>query len=218
MRSFLLFATLTACAEPPALEARSDAEPRTDTALATLDSAGWWEHVDHPADIDGDGSVGPDDCDDLDPTVLPGALDLCDGIDDDCDGQVDEDAPQPSGPDHTLEASDEHLAVAYPFPTGRTETFTFYAEDPWFGVFGIDAWVNHVPDSVDLRLELWRHVGAHVARVELSDDGGSGRIESIHHGGTPGESDAGTYEVRVITMSGAACDDPYTLQIRVGGT
>jgi MYXO-CTERM domain-containing protein len=61
------------------------------------------------ADGDADGTGDPDvtvegcgeppmgyvttggDCDDLDPLVYPGALDLCDGVDTDCDGVVDED-------------------------------------------------------------------------------------------------------------------------------
>lgn len=48
-----------------------------------------------PADADGDGSdrldAGGDDCDDADSTVFPGATeDPSDGVDDDCDGQVDE--------------------------------------------------------------------------------------------------------------------------------
>ncbi len=45
------------------------------------------------ADADGyqDLACGGDDCDDADPAVNPGADELCNGLDDDCDGQVDED-------------------------------------------------------------------------------------------------------------------------------
>ncbi len=43
-------------------------------------------------DQDGDGSAWDEDCDDQDPAVYPGADELCDGVDNDCDGQVDEDA------------------------------------------------------------------------------------------------------------------------------
>ncbi|MES2642266.1 MAG: MopE-related protein [Myxococcota bacterium] len=61
------------------------------------------------ADLDGDGHGDADaatlacdapadavaeagDCDDADATAFPGAAELCDGVDDDCDGVVDEDA------------------------------------------------------------------------------------------------------------------------------
>jgi hypothetical protein len=53
---------------------------------------GDWERAN---DRDGDGFLaevnGGDDCDDSDPTVHPGADELCNGADDDCDGDVDED-------------------------------------------------------------------------------------------------------------------------------
>lgn len=44
--------------------------------VCTLDEGGW----------DGEGDiVGGDDCDDTEPSVFPGAVELCDGLDNDCD-------------------------------------------------------------------------------------------------------------------------------------
>ena len=45
-----------------------------------------------PFDADGDGTRTAEDCDDADPAVYPGAVELCNGVDDDCDGETDEDA------------------------------------------------------------------------------------------------------------------------------
>ncbi len=41
-------------------------------------------------DQDGDGVSAPLDCDDTDATVFPGAIESCNGIDDNCDGATDE--------------------------------------------------------------------------------------------------------------------------------
>ena len=43
-------------------------------------------------DVDGDGWGAGEDCDDADPAVNPGAAELCDGVDNDCDGTVDQGA------------------------------------------------------------------------------------------------------------------------------
>ncbi len=45
-----------------------------------------------PFDDDGDGWTGDVDCDDWDPDVHPEAEDLCDRLDNDCDGDIDEDS------------------------------------------------------------------------------------------------------------------------------
>ncbi len=42
-------------------------------------------------DADGDGASAAEDCDDSDATVHPGAAERCDGVDNDCDGAVDDD-------------------------------------------------------------------------------------------------------------------------------
>jgi hypothetical protein len=42
------------------------------------------------ADADNDGYPTPQDCDDSNPAINPGAIDVCNSIDDNCNGQVDE--------------------------------------------------------------------------------------------------------------------------------
>ena len=41
-------------------------------------------------DGDGDGYAGSDDCNDNDAAQFPDAAEVCDGIDNNCDGQIDE--------------------------------------------------------------------------------------------------------------------------------
>jgi len=65
-------------------DADSDADTDTDADTGAPDPA--------DPDLDGDGYPASEDCDDGDGSAFPGADELCDGVDQDCDGKVDEDA------------------------------------------------------------------------------------------------------------------------------
>jgi len=45
-------------------------------------------------DSDGDGYLTCDDCNDGIPNIFPGASETCDGLDNNCDGDVDEGCPE----------------------------------------------------------------------------------------------------------------------------
>lgn len=57
-----------------------------DTGDSAMDSAA-------EIDADGDRYLSGEDCDDTDPTVHPGAVEVCNEVDDDCDGETDEGLP-----------------------------------------------------------------------------------------------------------------------------
>ena len=45
---------------------------------------------DSQKDLDGDGFIGSEDCDDTNDAINPNATEVCDGVDNDCDGNIDD--------------------------------------------------------------------------------------------------------------------------------
>ena len=75
MRALMLSTLLFAC--------RTDKSSTDTTAIETVGVA--------DVDADGDGYTAAEDCNDNDASVFPSAIETCDGIDNDCDGTIDED-------------------------------------------------------------------------------------------------------------------------------
>ncbi len=191
----------------------------------------WWEQ---PAgDADGDGFTFEEgDCDDADPQVNPGlSTDSCDGLDNDCDGSVDEDF---DGDDYEpndqsafflgrMEDGDEFLVFGYLFPGSPdpdVDRYQVFVTDSDWSWFSLEAWLYGVPDDADYALELiWVEDldGIGHGTVDSADDEGLGGYEVVDFGGLAGGDDSGTYEVVVSSVSGSDCSAPYTLQVLLGG-
>ena len=75
---------ILACTAPDLADSGLDSDPLVEE---TGDSAPV-----EPVDADGDGFDADEDCDDDHPGIHPGADELCNMKDDDCDGEIDEDA------------------------------------------------------------------------------------------------------------------------------
>ena len=96
-------------------------EPEEDTAVGSDPHTG-------SSDSDGDGWPAPEDCDDDDPAAHPYASEICDGVDNDCDGEVDEDDAV-DAPTWFADADGDGFGDADSFRTACTQPTGCTADD-----------------------------------------------------------------------------------------
>jgi hypothetical protein len=83
--AFILCLGTLSCAsdDKPSSTDPSTNAPSADAAISEMDAG--------PPDQDDDGFAGADDCDDTNPNIHPDAAEVCDGVDNNCDGAIDGD-------------------------------------------------------------------------------------------------------------------------------
>lgn len=172
------------------------------------------------ADDDGDGvTVGDGDCDDGDPAVYPGALDLCDGRDEDCDGRIDEDAryedpyeDNDGTPTYLGDLSGGGSLSVEALLDAETDIdrFSFETDDSSWSVWSITVRLSNIPDGYRWRLRWVRPDGE---RDEVS---GSGSL-TLEASDILILDDSGVWEVVVESEDGAPCDATYLLTVDFSG-
>jgi hypothetical protein len=223
LRAIGLLALLaTACL--PDLQRRRDGD---DTARETQPDD---TDVEPSTDEDGDGwSVEDGDCDDENQAINPGvASDGCNGRDNDCDGQVDEDFARDGYEPNddrgyyldSLELDEQVDLYGYLFPESDEDRFRFWLEDESWMWLSIGVWLEDVPSDADYAIDLvWVEDlhGEWQGTVASSDRAGDGGAESLEFTGHSSLEDGGMYEVVVRSVSGDSCFSPYWLAVVYSG-
>jgi len=128
--------------------------------------------VDVDVDSDGDGVVASLDCNDADPAIHPGALELCNTVDDDCDGTIDENTATFDDGSGPVDISDVFAAGAADAPVAYTP--------PAAGTLTLcgGTYFTNLTSTADLEL------AGSGAETSIVDGGLAGRVLTAQTSGT----------------------------------
>jgi len=175
-----------------------------------------------PLDVDDDGdgwTENDGDCDDASATVHPGAIDGCDGQDEDCDGELDEDAAD----DDDYEPNDTNaydLGSINDEPTqaiqgllhndGDVDRFSFRFEDTWSPDFTLSISLSSIPSGAAYRLTVENLSTGEFLVDAVGDDDLSGSMEESWT-----EDQSASFAVSISSEGGADCDRNYLLTLEL---
>ena len=178
--------------------------------------------ADDPLDVDDDGdgwTENEGDCDDAVATVHPEAIDGCDGEDEDCDGELDEDAVD----DDDYEPNDTNaydLGSINDEPTqaiqgllhndGDVDRFSFRFEDTWSPDFTLSVALSSIPSGASYRLVVENLSTGEYLVNEAGDGDLSGSMEESWI-----EDQSATFAVSISSEGGADCDRNYLLTLEL---
>jgi len=175
-------------------------------------------------DDDGDGYTEAEgDCDDDDDTIRPGLPDRCDGIDNDCDGAIDEDAAEedPYEPNDAIpwdlgqtEKGEPIEVEGFLFDEDDVDMFKFQFEDGW-GVDELTVVLSDLSPDIAYKFEI---IDLDDGAEELFEDFSTSVDESITFelDGGIGDDDV-ELQVTISSLGGAGCTTPYRLTINHDG-
>ncbi len=196
--TLLALALLAACGDPE----------DTDKTADTQDTEETGDPTDAP-DRDGDGYTSDVDCDDYDPAVHPDAFDGCNGVDDDCDGDEDEDPDIPwyldsdgdgfgdpgAEIDPSCEPTDGYVSNRYDCDDEDAEVYPGATEI----CDGVD---NNCDGDADEGAALYVEAGAPAGGNGTADDPFSSIQDAIDEGEACVEVGPGTYFENLSVFEG----------------
>lgn len=220
---------LGGCFDPDARFSSTGDDSTSTTTTQTETTSSTTGYTTAPIDLDLDGySEADGDCDDNDSSIYPGATEICDEKDNDCDGTEDEgatgdDEHEPNESDSAAQYLGSLETIAGGSIEGLIDSesdedwFYFYAVDETdfgFDSFNFTIFLNP-PANVDIAFALYfsEEGTAPMETIAFIDDASEGASEVYEHEGTSILEDSGEYYIHIYTESGTDCLDPYQLII-----
>lgn len=173
-------------------------------------------------DADGDGYSPPEDCDDSDPNVSPGATEVCNGLDDNCDGVADfaEDSWEPNdqAPDfvnlgNVSDCGDWHtVSGANLSPQGDVDWYKFHDSDDWGCYIYPEATLTSNPGNYTICIYFECDNGSN---SDFSCENGSAVSDGPNGGPFAPDGCCGTHKVKLNHSCGGTTDDSADIYIKV---